>query len=710
MSYQVNFTEKDNPAKPPIIVQDQSLNAQTSLSFVGQNYSGYGRIIAEDFLHLLENFASATAPSNPVEGQLWYNTAVSTLYVWDSTAWNTAGSLKKAATAPEVANSLQGDLWVDTANSQLYLFSGSNWLLIGPQFSQGSLTGPIVESIVDTNNISHSVISNYASNAATGVSYRISIISKDTFTPKLSVSGFTTINQGVNLSTIDSTNTASLTRFWGTAQQADALLVGTATVPAANFLRSDVTSVTNFPLSVRSSAGISIGSDLSFNIGTTGNSTIFYSRNSGNDLSFILNNGASAPSILYLKANGNIGIGAGNTNPQSTLDVLGTVAISSTLTVTDTTNSTSLATGSIKTAGGLSVAKQTNFGDDVTSYGQYFLNYLIDGNPSAAAVILPGTDSASGLYDIGSSTRKFRNIYAQSFVGTFNGSFTGSLAGSVNGSAAKLASPTLFRMQGDVLSNDISFDGQSPTGTAVFATTIGNTFISSKTSATDSQLSDQFLVLRGTQLLRISKETLLNHVATVPIGCIFPYAGLVIPTGYLLCDGSEVQISKYSALYGAIGYTYKNASLLSGLSTFALPDLRGRFPLGKDSMNNGLTVPYKDGSGTLVNAGGGAANRVSDVTADLVGSGAGSQQVTLAVSNIPDHKHNLNSGYAQYYAPGIPGASSDPNAIPGLGLPASSTGSGLPNSGSVISNTTGSPVNIMNPYETINYIIFTGVV
>jgi hypothetical protein len=324
--------------------------------------------------------------------------------------------------------------------------------------------------------------------------------------------------------------------------------------------------------------------------------------------------------------------------------------------------------------------------------------------------MLPGTDSGSGLYDIGSPTRKFRNIYAQSFVGTFNGSFTGSLAGSVNGSAAKLASPTLFRIQGDVLSNDVSFDGQSPTGTAVFSTTIGNTFISSKTSAVDSELSDQFLVLRGTQLLRISKETLLNHVATVPVGCIFPFAGLSLPTGYLLCDGSEVQISKYPTLYGIIGYTYKNASLLSGLSTFALPDLRGRFPLGKDSMSNGLTVPYKDGSGTLVSAGGGAANRVSDVTADLVGSGSGSQQVALAVSNIPDHKHNLNSGYAQYYAPGIPGASSDPNAIPGLGLPASSTGSGLPNSGSVISSTTGTPVNIMNPYETINYIIFTGVI
>ena len=37
MTYQVTFTESDNPAKPPLIVQDQSLNSQTSVSFVGQN-------------------------------------------------------------------------------------------------------------------------------------------------------------------------------------------------------------------------------------------------------------------------------------------------------------------------------------------------------------------------------------------------------------------------------------------------------------------------------------------------------------------------------------------------------------------------------------------------------------------------------------------------------------------------------------------------
>ena len=715
MTYRVEFTEADNPAKLPLVVQDQSLNTQTSLSFVGQNYSGYGRVIAEDFLHLLENFASPTAPPNPVEGQLWYNTEVSTLYVWDSTTWNTAGSLKKSTTSPEVANSLQGDLWVDTANSQLYLFSGSNWLLVGPQYSQGTLTGPVVENIIDTNNIPHSVISNYSSNASTNVSYRISIVSKDTFTPKLAVPGFTTINQGVNLSTVDSNNSASLTRFWGTAQQADALLVGNTTVSSSNFLRADTSSVSNYPISIRNAGGLTVGTDLSFNIGTFGSSTIFYNRNSGSNISFQLNSGIKTQTTLYLDATGKIGVGLDNTSPASTLDVAGLITASTGLNVTGNTNSTSITTGSIKTQGGLAVKLNSNFGGDINSYGKIYVNNLISDNPSAGAVILPGSDSATGLYDIGSSSRRFRNIYAQSFIGTFNGSFTGSLAGSVNGSAAKLASPTQFSLTGDVSSNVVSFDGQSSSSQAIFTTTVGNAIITNKVSASDTKLNDEFLMYRpGTGLLKTTKQTLLNHVATMPVGCVMPFAGSVIPTGYLLCDGSELPISSYSILFGVIGYTYKAAVLLQGLNTFAIPDLRGRFPLGRDNMSNGLTVPYKDGSGTQISAGGGAANRVSDVTADIVGTGSGAQQVTLSTANLPDHKHSLKSdSNTQYYAVGVQGAPSDPYSAGSAVKLAAATGTGegqaLANSGGIISTQTGSSINIMNPYETINYIIFTGV-
>lgn len=726
MTYKVLYTELNNPSKQPIVVQDQSLNNQTSVTLVGQNYSGYAPIIASDLLHLLENFANPTAPTNPVQGQLWYDNVNNILRVWSGTVWNEAGSVKKASKsslatgAPDIANSTIGDLWVDTDNSQLYLFSGSNWLLIGPQFSQGTLTGPIIENIADVNNLVHSVISNYASNASTKVSYRIAIISNDTFTPKIAIPGFDKIKSGINLVTSAGRvqdSGSPYTGIWGTASSADALLVGTSAVPAANFLRSDTTNTTRYPINIQNPSGISIGGDLSFSIQTNTNSTVMYSKNSGSAINFNLNNAGVSNTVLYLDATGKIGIGLNKTFPTSTLDVAGT--ITSTGLIINTAGTVPSASLTVDTVGGtLSTSLLSSFGDDITTYGQNYLNYLdTNGNPVSASVIIPGKNindtTASGIYDIGSPVQTFRNIYANNFVGKFSGDITGNLSGSVNGSAAKLASPTQFYLSGDVNSNIISFDGESSTGIANFITSIDPNFISNKKPATDSSDGDEFLVNRSGSLQRMTKKTLFNHVATLPIGTILPFAGTVVPTGYLLCDGSEVDLSYYSSLFNVIGYTYKTPVLLKGSSTFALPDLRGRFPLGADNMNNNLTMPESANPNNKISAGGGSANRVTDITAKTLASGSGQQSVTLSINNIPDHKHSLNTGNTQYYAVGIPNpAVTDASASNGFGLQqsgASGQGQGLSNSAGVISSTTGQPITIMNPYQTINYIIFHGV-
>ena len=707
MSYQVTFTETTNPTKVPLTVADASLNTQTSITFVGKNYSGYAPIIANNMLHMLENFASPTSPSTPIQGQLWYDNSTGVLKVFDGAGnWNAAGSVKKAGTAPSVAASSAGDLWVDTTNSQLYLFSGSTWLLVGPQFSVGTLTGPQVESVVDTSNVSHSVISMYSNN------FRIAIISKDSFTPKTTIVGFSFINEGFNLTSVNSTNSTNPTRIYGTATAADALLVNGAVINSSNFLRSDSSPVTSVPFSVRSDGGISLGSNLSFNLGTDGSTAIIYNKTSGSPIDIKLNNAGTTNTVIHLDPTGKVGIGSNNTSPTTTLDVAGTITTSVGIIDNGTVNSTSVGTGSIKTLGGLSVVKNSNFGGSITGYGPLILNNLdVTGSPVAATVIHAGSDSAANLYDIGSTARPFRNVYAQSFVGSFNGTFAGSLSGNITGSAARLASPTVFSLTGDVTSNAVSFTGQSSAGTAVFTTNINQSIITSKTDATDSLTTDTLLVYRtGTGLLQMSKQVFFNHIATIPVGTILPFAGITPPTGYLLCDGSEVLIATYAVLYSVIGYTYKASQLLQGAASFAIPDFRGRFALGKDNMNNSLSIPYKDNSGTLVSAGGGTASRVTDITGSTLGASSGTQGVTLTTSNIPDHRHNLNSGIAQYYAAGLPGATADPNSIPGLGLPSSSTGSGLPNSGGVISSQTSQAVNVMNPYTTVNYIIFTGVI
>jgi microcystin-dependent protein len=720
MTYSVSFTDSTNPAKPPISVADGSLNSQTSLTFVGQGYSGYAPIVAGDLLHLLENFAAPTAPINPVQGQLWYDTSSggSILMVYDGTNWVEAGALKKApfADAPSPSASIAGDLWVDTTNSQLYLFSGSTWLLVGPTYSAGLKTGPVVESIVDTLNVSHPVISFYVTSATDSTSYRVAIISKDAFTPKASVSGFALIKEGVNLYSNSLTNDTAT--VWGTVQNANALVVNGTAVSASNFLRGDAVSTTTNAFNVQNAGGLSVGTDLSFNISQGTNVFTVFSKNNSNSIEFNLNSNI----LVHLDPTGKVGIGNNLVNPSSTLHVGGVITSGTTgnaggLTIKDSSNSTVF---SLSSTDGITTSLASTFSGAVTISDQI----LISSSTPAGAVILPPLPTSTPIYDIGSQTQPFRNVFADSFVGAFSGSFTGNVIGNVTGSAASLATPTVFTVAGDIISSDlgVSFTGESIAGTAILNTTVSSTMITGKSAASVSYATDQMLVFQttsaGSNLVKMTKQTFLQGVGAYsqPVGSIIAFAGLktAIPDGWLMCDGSEVSVTLYNTLFLSIGYIYGAQNTLLGVNTFKLPDLRGRFPLGLDNMNNygnvSGFVQAKDSTGTNVNTGGqvGTAGRVSDISADTLGGYSGSQNIVLQQKNLPDHSHKLNDGTAQYYAPGLNGGVSDSNAAYGYSIPSTGTGYGLENTAGMNTGITGQAVTVMNPYLAINYIIFTG--
>lgn len=94
---------------------------------------------------------------------------------------------------------------------------------------------------------------------------------------------------------------------------------------------------------------------------------------------------------------------------------------------------------------------------------------------------------------------------------------------------------------------------------------------------------------------------------TVPAGIIEPFAGTVIPASYLLCDGSAVSRTTYATLFDVIGTTFGAGD---GSSTFNLPDLSGRVPLGVSQ-------------------------------AHALGSTGGSETVTLTESELPSHVHEV---------------------------------------------------------------------
>jgi microcystin-dependent protein len=113
---------------------------------------------------------------------------------------------------------------------------------------------------------------------------------------------------------------------------------------------------------------------------------------------------------------------------------------------------------------------------------------------------------------------------------------------------------------------------------------------------------------------------------TLP-GEIRTYGGTSAPTGWLLCYGQAISRTTYAALFAVIGTTYGSGD---GSTTFNVPDLRGRFPLGQDDM------------------GGSAANRVTSAASGLdgatLGASGGAQTVTLSTSEVPSHTHTGTTG------------------------------------------------------------------
>jgi hypothetical protein len=79
-----------------LIVNDTTLNTQTSLSIPGLNYEGYGSPVDQNFVLLLENFAAPNPPANPIPGQTWFNTVTQQLNLNTSAnsvaVWSPLGS------------------------------------------------------------------------------------------------------------------------------------------------------------------------------------------------------------------------------------------------------------------------------------------------------------------------------------------------------------------------------------------------------------------------------------------------------------------------------------------------------------------------------------------------------------------------------------------------------------------------------------------
>jgi len=673
MAYEISYTDRAN--KGTITIEDGVLNQETSLNIPGRNTTAYGTAIGENFLHLLESFANNTEPDRPVEGQLWYDTSLGAeqLKVYDGTNWVPAGGIIRATTEPDAVNSQIGDLWADTDNQQLYLFTGSGWILVGPQFSAGLATGATPTNIIGTDNNEYTAIIVEVS------AQPVAIISSQTFTPKTTIPGFTTINPGINLSTRNISGDGE-PKYYGTAQKAESLIVAGETVDAGQFVRKDVTGTTLFPINIQNNQGINYGVNAELNIGVEGTAGIIQHQIEGSNIDIRVRNSGTTQTVM--RVDSSLRVGINNEAPDEALDVTGNVQTSGKILLNDTTESNTFGTGSLIVKGGVGIAKNLNVAGDVQ-----FTNLTTTQN------IVPDTNNTRSL---GTASAKWREVNATTFKGNLEGNVSGTITGRA-GSADKITSATTFRMTGDVIADDFIFDGQTGGSTKTFTTTISNQIIAAKDPVLSSQVDDEILLNRvsgNTGLFKISRRNFLSAVPTNPPGVILPFGGNAAPSGWLLCDGSQYRIADYQALFDIIGYNFGGRSSLP-TGVFKVPDLRGRMPLGADNM------------------GGTSANTNTAPSADVIGATDGSETNNILVENLPEHKHNLrgDSGDQYYAIRDVSGTPNDDEAIVYDAPTATGNGQALSDSGGVITGigeTLGTPLNIMNPTVTLNYIIYTG--
>jgi hypothetical protein len=94
-------------------IQDGTINTtSTSLGLPGRSYAGYGQTIDTNFVRILENFASASPPANPLRGQLWFNTTRGTLNVCPADNTVTANSWLELAATGESGTTTFGNVAV----------------------------------------------------------------------------------------------------------------------------------------------------------------------------------------------------------------------------------------------------------------------------------------------------------------------------------------------------------------------------------------------------------------------------------------------------------------------------------------------------------------------------------------------------------------------------------------------------------------------
>lgn len=404
MSYQLNKTDGTILTD---LIDGQIDTESTNLTLVGKNYSGYGESFNENFIRLLENFANTAAPSNPLSGQLWWDTAEQRLKVYDGIGWKASGGPYVQATQPQM---VAGDLWIDNLNNQVYAYDGADLILIGPNYteSQGK-SGFEIVSILDTQSRSRTVAKFNIGGTLVGVFSAIE------FTPIYA-------SRILSLITVDNPNgiiyegfnivNSSTFKFYGTAQSSNALVTASGEIRTADqFIPSDSNGITVGTLTIQNSGGLTIG--LSQNNVQKVIGPRFYIENQlrDHDLSLRVRSSAYESIIvdaLYIDAaNGRIGLW--NNVPEYTLDVTGDLRVTGNFIVEGDTTSVEVATLKVEDKNiELAYINDSTGGDDAVAASGGITLLSTDGNKTITWETAANAWTSNKNFDLSSTALSYK--------------------------------------------------------------------------------------------------------------------------------------------------------------------------------------------------------------------------------------------------------------------------------------------------------------
>lgn len=160
-------------------ILDNSIDRTTTdLALIGKNTPNYGEYFNENFIKLLENFASDEAPRSPIQGQLWFDTSDNSLKIYDGNDFKEFARPIISSTEPATS---VGDFWFNSETRQLYFNDGAGLRLAGPIYTnQQGISGFEIATVKDINGNNHILAKLKLGNILVG------IFSNDDFTPDYS--------------------------------------------------------------------------------------------------------------------------------------------------------------------------------------------------------------------------------------------------------------------------------------------------------------------------------------------------------------------------------------------------------------------------------------------------------------------------------------------------------------------------------------------